>query len=340
MGVPSNLDQEIMKPPVKVVVTGATGSIGYNLLFRIASGSMLGPNQPIHLSLFNRDRPGAMDTLIGVTMELNDSWFPLLHRVDRSTDLDEAFGDADIVCLVGSVPRGPGMERGDLLLKNGEIFVEQGKALDRSAKKTCKTVVVGNPANTNALIAMSQCKNIPHENFSALTRLDHNRLVFQIARKAGVQPTQVQRACIWGNHSPTMYPDVRFCEIDGRPIKEVIDDHEWLETELVTAVQQRGREIIDRRQQSSSASAASATADHMRDWFQTGSNGWTSMAVMAGDNYGIGADIIFSYPVITFQGRWNKVGDLPIDEKAEQMLLKTKQELVEERDAVKSLLGN
>lgn len=254
------------KDPVNVVVTGGTGSIGYNLLFRIASGSMLGPDQPINLSIHSRDRPGAMEALTGVRMELNDSWFPLLQTTKIGTNLDEAFADADIACFVGSVPRGPGMERADLLKQNGKIFVEQGKALDRSAKKTCRTVVVGNPANTNALIAMSQCKNIPPENFSALTRLDHNRLVFQIARKAGVHPTRVQRACIWGNHSPTMYPDIRFCEIDGKPIFDVIDDHEWLCGELVAKVQQRGRTIIEHRQQSSSASAASATADHIRDW--------------------------------------------------------------------------
>eukprot|EP00753_Platysulcus_tardus_P003041 PLAT12203.1.p2 GENE.PLAT12203.1~~PLAT12203.1.p2 ORF type:complete len:355 (-),score=136.63 PLAT12203.1:78-1142(-) len=323
------------KEPVRVAVTGAAGQIGYALNFRIASGEMLGKDQPVILSLV--ELPHAMDALEGVAMELADCAFPLLAGIEMHSDLDAGFADIDYALLVGAKPRGPGMERGDLLKDNGEIFISQGAALN-GAKKTAKVLLVGNPANTNCLIAASHASSLPKENFAAMTRLDHDRALAQLQGKTGCAVTDVEKFCIWGNHSPTMYPDLSHALIDGKAAKEVIGDDAWIDATFIPDVQQRGAAIIKARGSSSAASAANAAIATMRDWALGSDGEWVSMAVPSDGSYGIAEGIYFSYPVITKDGGYEIVQGLPIDEYSQAKLDATEAELREERSFVEEML--
>jgi malate dehydrogenase len=322
--------------PVRVAITGAAGQIGYQLCFRIAAGDMLGRNQPVILQLI--EIPPALDALKGVAMELEDSALPLLHGITATTDLDEGFKDADFALLVGAKPRGEGMERADLLAENGKIFGPQGKSLDAVASRDVKVLVVGNPANTNALIAQANAPDLPPENFTAMTRLDHNRALAQLAAKTGTHHTRIKRMTIWGNHSSTQYPDLHHAVVDGKSAIEQIEQ-DWYESEFIPTVQQRGAAIIKARGASSAASAASSAIDHIRDWvLGTDGGDWVSMAVPSEGSYGIEPGVIFSYPCICEGGEWKVVQGLEINEFSRQRLEATDRELREEREAVESLL--
>ncbi len=322
--------------PVRVAVTGAAGQIGYSLLFRIASGAMLGPDQPIILQLL--EITPALGALQGVVMELEDCAFPLLAGITTSDDPNVAFGDANIALLVGARPRSKGMERKDLLEANGAIFTVQGKALSDNAGKDIRVLVVGNPANTNALITMHNAPNIPRERFTAMTRLDQNRAKAQLAARSGRPVSELTNLTIWGNHSATQYPDVFHAKIGGRPARDVIGDDAWIEKEFIPAVQQRGAAIIEARGASSAASAASAAIDHVRDWVAgTPEGDWVSMAIPSQGSYGVPDGLISSFPVITKDGEYRVVEGLEIDDFSRGRIDASVAELGEERDAVREL---
>lgn len=326
-----------MKDPVRVAITGAAGQIGYQLLFRIAAGDMLGADQPIILQLL--EIPPAMGAVQGVVMELEDCAFPLLHSVIASDDPNVAFKGADYALLVGARPRGPGMERSDLLEANGAIFTVQGKAINDNASKDIKVLVVGNPANTNAMIAMESAPDIDNKQFTAMTRLDHNRAMGQLAAKTGKQTNDVVKMTIWGNHSSTQYPDISNAKIDGISALEMVD-RDYYENEFIPTVQKRGAAIIKARGASSAASAASSAIDHMRTWaLGTNDGDWVSMGIPADGSYGVDAGIIFSYPVICKDGGYSIVQGLTIDKFSQDRLDATEKELREEREAVEHLLG-
>jgi len=325
-----------MKQPVRVAVTGAAGQIGYALLFRIANGDLLGKDQPVILSLL--DLPVAQKALTGVIMELNDCAFPLLAGVEPTDDPNKAFKDIDVGILVGSRPRGPGMERRDLLAANAEIFKVQGRALNENAKRDVKILVVGNPANTNAYIAMKSAPDLPKGAFTAMLRLDHNRATSMLAEKAGVAVADIEKVAIWGNHSPTMYADYRFATVGGKPIKDIINDEAWYKDTYLAAVGKRGAAIIEARGLSSAASAANAAIDHVRDWV-LGTNGkWVSMGLPSDGDYGVPEDVIFGVPVTTANGTYERVKGLPVDEFSKGRIDHTLNELLEEQAAVADLL--
>lgn len=322
--------------PVKVAVTGAAGQIGYSLLFRIASGALLGPDVPVELRLL--EITPALKALEGVVMELDDCAFPTLAGVQIGDDAEKVFDGVNHALLVGARPRGPGMERGDLLEANGGIFAPQGKALNKVAADDVHITVTGNPANTNALIAMSNAPDIPTSQFSALTRLDHNRAISQLAAKLGVPVTDITKMTIWGNHSATQYPDLFHAEVAGRNAAEAVGDQEWLANTFIPTVAKRGAAIIEARGASSAASAASATIDHARTWVQgTAEGDWTSMAVRSDGSYGVEEGLISSFPVTVKDGQWSIVQGLDIDEFSRGKIDATAAELAEERDAVKGL---
>jgi len=327
-----------MKTPITVSITGAAGQIGYALLFRIASGFVFGPDQPVNLRLIEIE-PG-LPALQGVMMELDDCAFPLLNEVVGSADLDEGFKDANWCLLVGSVPRKAGMERADLLSINGKIFTGQGQSIARNAAKDVRVLVVGNPCNTNALIAMNNATGIPHDRFFAMTRLDENRAKSQLAKKAGVHQSKVSNLCIWGNHSATQYPDFTNAKIDGRPASEVISDTEWLKGEFITTVQQRGVAVIKARGLSSAASAANAAMDTLKSLITpTPAGDWYSVAICSDGSYGIEKGLMASMPIRTeADGSWSVVQGVPVDSFSQGKIDITIHELKEERDAVKDLL--
>ena len=328
-----------MKAPLRVAVTGAAGQIGYSLLFRIASGEMLGRDQPVILQLLELPVDKAQAALKGVMMELEDCAFPLLAGMVGSADPKVAFKDVDIALLVGARPRGPGMERKDLLLENAKIFIEQGKALDAVASRNVKVLVVGNPANTNAYIAMKSAPSLPAKNFTAMLRLDHNRALSQLAAKSGKPVGSIEKLIVWGNHSPTMYADYRFATSGGASIKDVIGDENWNRTAFLPTVGKRGAAIIEARGLSSAASAANAAIDHVRDWM-LGSNGrWVTMGVASDGSYGIPKDVMYGVPVTTAAGEYTRIPDLPIDEFSREKMNATLKELEEERAGVAALLG-
>ena len=325
-----------MQTPVRVAVTGAAGQIGYSLIFRIAAGEMLGPEQPVSLHLL--EIPPAMDALSGVVMELRDSAYPLLHEVVTSSDADEAFDGVDFAMLVGARPRGPGMERKDLLQANAAIFSVQGKALDAHASRDVRVVVVGNPANTNALIAASNAPSLDRRQFTAMTRLDHNRAISQLAEETGAHTTRVHRMTIWGNHSATQYPDLNHAVVDGRPAPELVDEA-WTREEFIPTVQQRGAAIIKARGASSAASAAAAAIDHIRTWVQGTADGdWVSMAIPADGSYGAREGVVYSFPVTCSGGDYEIVEGLAVDEFSQGRMQATLDELFEERAGVEELL--
>ncbi len=325
-----------MNEPVRVAVTGAAGQIGYSLLFRIASGEMLGRDQPVILQLL--EITPALGALGGVVMELNDCAFPLLHGVTTSDDANVAFKDADYALLVGSRPRGPGMERGDLLTANGAIFTEQGRALNEAASRDVKVLVVGNPANTNALIAMHNAPDLKPEQFSAMTRLDHNRAVAQLAEKMESAIKDVQGMIIWGNHSATQVPDLTHATVSGRAATELVDES-WTQATFMPTVQKRGAAIISARGASSAASAASAAIDHMRTWVEGTPEGtWTSMGISSAGAYGVSKDIIYSFPVTVQVGKVTVVEGLELSPFMQEKLKASESELLEERAAVEQLL--
>jgi malate dehydrogenase len=322
--------------PLKVAVTGAGGQIGYSLLFRLASGSLLGADRPIKLGLLEIEP--ALKALEGVVMELDDCAFPLLAGVEIGADPTKIFDGANLALLVGARPRTKGMERGDLLEANGAIFTAQGKALNEVAASDIRVGVTGNPANTNALIAMTNAPDIPGERFSALTRLDHNRAISQLAKKAGAAVTDIKQMTIWGNHSATQYPDIFHAEIGGRNAAQVVNDQAWIENDFIPTVAKRGAAIIDARGASSAASAASATIDAARDWLLgTPEGDWVSMAVVSDGSYGVPEGLISSFPVTTRDGNWRIVGGLKIDEFSRGRIDKSTAELADERAAVTEL---
>ena len=327
-----------MKPPVRVAVTGAAGQIGYSLLFRIASGEMLGRDQPVILQLLELPIDKAQAALKGVMMELEDCAFPLLASMQGGADPKVAFKDADVAMLVGARPRGPGMERKDLLLENAKIFIEQGKALDQVASRDIRVLVVGNPANTNGYIAMKSAPSLPSRNFTAMLRLDHNRALSQLAAKSGKPVGSIEKLIVWGNHSPTMYPDYRFATADGQSLKDIINDESWNRSVFLPTIGKRGAAIIEARGLSSAASAANAAIDHVRDWL-LGSNGrWVTMGVPSDGSYGIPKDVMYGVPVTTDAGNYTRVEGLPIDAFSRERMDATLKELEEERAAVASLL--
>jgi malate dehydrogenase len=322
--------------PLKVAVTGAAGQIGYSLLFRLASGALLGQDRPIELRLLEIEP--ALKALEGVVMELDDCAFPTLAGVEIGADAEKVFDGVNLALLVGARPRGPGMERSDLLEANGAIFTAQGKALNAVAADDVRIGVTGNPANTNALIAMSNAPDIPTERFSALTRLDHNRAISQLAAKTGSPVTDIKKMTIWGNHSATQYPDLFHAEVGGRIAADVVDDQDWLENDFIPTVAKRGAAIIDARGSSSAASAASATIDAARDWLLGSAEGdWVSMAVRSDGSYDVPEGLIYSFPVVTRDGEWEIVEGLDINEFSRSKMDATAAELVEERDAVQGL---
>jgi malate dehydrogenase len=326
-----------MKAAVNVAITGAAGQIGYALAFRVASGQMLGADTPINLHLL--EITPALAALQGVVMELGDCAFPTLARCVATDAAEVAFRDCHVALLVGARPRGPGMERKDLLLANAQIFSAQGRALDAVADRNVKVLVVGNPANTNALIARANAKGLNPRNFTAMTRLDHNRALAQLAAKTGTAVTALRRMIIWGNHSSTQYPDISHCLVNGAPAAAKVDRH-WLETDFIPGVQQRGAAIIKARGASSAASAASAAIDHVRDWVQGSASGdWVSMAVPSDGSYGIAEGVIYSYPVICKNGDYALVQNLTIDAFSRARMDVSRAELAEERAGVQALLG-
>jgi malate dehydrogenase len=324
--------------PVRVAVTGAAGQIGYALLFRIASGEMLGKDQPVILQLLEIPDEKAQKALRGVMMELEDCAFPLLAGMQAYSDPIAAFKDTEIALLVGARPRGPGMERKDLLAANAQIFTAQGKALDQVANRNVKVLVVGNPANTNAYIAMKSAPSLPKHSFTAMMRLDHNRALSQLAAKTGKPVSAIERLVVWGNHSPTMYPDIRFATIGGQPAKPMVDET-WYRDTYIPTIGKRGAAIIEARGLSSAASAANAAIDHVRDWVK-GTNGkWVTMGVPSDGSYGIPEDIVYGFPVTCAGGRYEIVKGLAIDDFSRGKMDATLKELLEERDGVKHLLG-
>ena len=326
------------KAPVRVAVTGAAGQIGYALLFRIASGEMLGKDQPVILQMLELPIDKAQQALKGVMMELDDCAFPLLAGMVGTGDPKLAFKDADYAMLVGARPRGPGMERKDLLMENAKIFIEQGKALNEVASRDVRVLVVGNPANTNGYIAMKSAPDLPKANFTAMLRLDHNRAKSMLAAKAGKPVDSVDKMIVWGNHSPTMYPDIRFASVAGSPAPTLVDET-WYKSEYIPKVGKRGAAIIEARGLSSAASAANAAIDHMHDW-ALGSNGkWVTMGIPSDGSYGIPQEILYGVPVICTPGKYERVTGLEIDAYSRQMMDKTLAELQEEQDGVKALLG-
>ena len=326
------------KKPVRVAVTGAAGQIGYALLFRIASGEMLGKDQPVILQLLEIPDEKAQNALKGVMMELEDCAFPLLAGMQAHSDPVSAFKDSDYALLVGARPRGPGMERKDLLSANAQIFTAQGKALNASASRNVRVLVVGNPANTNAYIAMKSAPDLPRRNFTAMLRLDHNRALSQLAAKTGTAVADIEKLAVWGNHSPTMYADYRFASVGGKSVKDMINDQAWNKDVFLPTVGKRGAAIIAARGLSSAASAANAAIDHMHDW-ALGTNGrWVTMGVPSNGEYGIPKDIMFGYPVTTSGGSYRIVEGLPIDAFSQECINKTLAELLEEQDGVKHLL--
>jgi malate dehydrogenase len=321
------------KAPVRIAVTGPAGNIGYALVFRLAAGDMLGPDQPVILQLL--EIPQGMAALQGVVMELDDCAFPLLQDVVQTDDPATAFGDADIALLVGSMPRKQGMERSDLLSANGAIFTQQGKALSDGAAKDVRVLVVGNPANTNALIAMNNAPNIDPQRFTAMMRLDHNRAKSQIAAKAGVHSSDVTNVTIWGNHSATQYPDIFHAKVNGKPAAEVVNDQAWIESTFIPTVQQRGAKIIEARGSSSAASAANAAIDHVRDWvLGTPKDDWVSMGVPSDGSYGVPEGLMTGFPCTATGGAWSIVQGLELDGFSKQRFDASVAELVDERDAV------
>ncbi|MEW6707413.1 MAG: malate dehydrogenase [Pseudomonadota bacterium] len=326
------------KKPVRVAVTGAAGQIGYALLFRIASGEMLGKDQPVILQLLEIPDEKAQKALKGVMMELEDCAFPLLAGMEAHSDPNTAFKDTDYALLVGARPRGPGMERKDLLSANAQIFTAQGKALNAVASRNVRVLVVGNPANTNAYIAMKSAPDLPRKNFTAMLRLDHNRALSQVAAKTGKPVSAIEKMAVWGNHSPTMYADYRFATIEGKSVKDMINDEEWNKNTFLPTVGKRGAAIIEARGLSSAASAANAAIDHMRDW-ALGTNGkWVTMGIPSNGEYGIPKDVMFGYPVTTEGGEYKIVEGLPIDAFSQERINLTLKELLEEQDGVKHLL--
>jgi len=329
----------LSKSPMRVAVTGAAGQIGYSLLFRIANGDLLGKDQPVILQLLEIPDEKAQKALKGVMMELDDCAFPLLAGMTAHSDPMTAFKDIDIGLLVGARPRGPGMERKDLLSANAQIFTAQGRALNAVAKRTVKVLVVGNPANTNAYIAMKSAPDLPKKNFTAMLRLDHNRALSQLAAKSGKPVGDIEKLVVWGNHSPTMYPDYRFATIGGQSVKAMINDDAWNKDVFLPTVGKRGAAIIDARGLSSAASAANAAIDHVRDWV-LGSNGkWVTMGIASDGSYDIPEEIIYGYPVICTNGEYQMVKGLEIDAFSRERMTHTLNELLEERDGVKHLLG-
>ncbi|MFV0600669.1 MAG: malate dehydrogenase [Brachymonas sp.] len=327
-----------MKNPVRVTVTGAAGQIGYALLFRIASGEMLGKDQPVILQLLEIPDEKAQKALKGVMMELQDCAFPLLAGMEAYSDPMKAFKDTDYALLVGARPRGPGMERADLLAANAQIFTAQGKALNTVASRNVKVLVVGNPANTNAYIAMKSAPDLPAKNFTAMLRLDHNRAASQIAEKTGKPVASIEKLAVWGNHSPTMYADYRFATIDGQSVKNMIDDEDWNRNTFLPTVGKRGAAVIEARGLSSAASAANAAIDHMRDW-ALGTNGkWVTMGVPSQGWYGVPKEVICGFPVTCENGEYKVVEGLSIDAFSQQCIDKTLAELEGEKDAVQHLL--
>lgn len=326
------------KTPLRVAVTGAAGQIGYALLFRIANGDMLGKDQPVILQLLEIADEKAQKALKGVMMEIDDCAFPLLTEMTAHSDPLTAFKDVDYAVLVGARPRGPGMERKDLLEANAQIFTAQGKALDAVASRNVKVLVVGNPANTNAYIAMKSAPSLPAKNFTAMLRLDHNRALSQVAAKTGTQVKDIEKLTVWGNHSPTMYADYRFATVNGKNVKDLINDQEWNANVFLPTVGKRGAAIIEARGLSSAASAANAAIDHVHDW-HVGTNGkWTTMGVPSDGSYGIPEGIMFGFPVTTENGEYKIVQGLEIDAFSQERINLTLKELTEEREGVKHLL--
>ena len=328
-----------MKSPIRVAVTGAAGQIGYSLVFRIASGEMLGPDQPVILQMLELPMEKAQAALRGVMMELEDCAFPLLAGVIGTDDALVAFKGVDIAMLVGARPRGPGMERKDLLLENAKIFTAQGAALNAVASRKVRVLVVGNPANTNAYIAMKSAPDLDPGNFTAMLRLDHNRALSQLAGKTGKPVGDIRRLVVWGNHSPTMYPDYRFASIGGSSVKDAINDESWNRDTFIPTVGKRGAAIIEARGLSSAASAANAAIDHVRDWVLGTDGEWTTMGVPSDGSYGIPKDVIYGFPVVCKDCGYEIVQGLQIDDYSRAMMNKTLAELEEERAGVASLLG-
>lgn len=325
-----------MSTPVKVTVTGAAGQIGYALLFRIASGHLLGPDVKVHLSLL--EIPAAVKAAEGSAMELDDCAFPLLKKISISDDPSQAFDGANVGLLVGARPRGPGMERGDLLEANGGIFKPQGQAINAGAADDIKVLVVGNPANTNALIAASAAPDVPKERFTAMTRLDHNRAIAQLANKLGVPVGSITNMTVWGNHSSTQYPDLVHAKVNGENAWETVDDEAWIKDEFIPRVAKRGAAIIEARGASSAASAANAAIDHVHTWVNGTPDGdWTSMSIPTDGSYDVPEGIISSFPVTCSNGEYEIVQGLEVDDFSREMIDKTAAELVEERDAVAEL---
>lgn len=325
-----------MKAPVRVAITGGAGQIAYSLAFRIASGDMLGPDQPVILQLL--EIPPAMGALEGVVMELNDCAFPLVHGIVATDDPNVAFKDADYALLVGARPRGPGMERKDLLQANAQIFSVQGKALNDHASRDVKVLVVGNPANTNALIARENAPDLNPRQFTAMMRLDHNRALSQLAEKTGKHTTDIDKMIVWGNHSATQYPDLHHATVGGEAAMDLVDQA-WYENDFIPVVQQRGAAIIKARGASSAASAASAAVDHMRSWALGSNGGWVSMGVASDGSYGVAEGIVYSYPCVCENGDYTVVQGLEINAFSQARMDATEQELREERAAVEELLG-
>ena len=328
-----------VKPPVRVSVTGAAGQIGYSLLFRIASGEMLGKDQPVVLQLLEIPDEKAQKALKGVMMELEDCAFPLLAGMSAHADPLTAFKDIDIALLVGARPRGPGMERKDLLSANAQIFTAQGKALNQVASRHVKVLVVGNPANTNAYIAMKSAPSLPRECFTAMLRLDHNRAASQVAAKTGLAVKDIEKLCVWGNHSPTMYADYRFASINGKMVKDLINDQDWNANTFLPTVGKRGAAIIEARGLSSAASAANAAIDHVRDWVLGTDGRWVTMGIASNGEYDIPKDVIYGFPCTCANGKYEMVKGLEIDAFSRERMNLTLQELLDEQDGVKHLLG-
>ena len=326
------------KKPVRVAVTRAAGQIGYALLFRIASGEMLGKDQPVILQLLEIPDEKAQKGLKGVMMELEDCAFPLLAGMEAHSDAKAAFKDTDYALLVGARPRGPGMERADLLAANAQIFTAQGKALNASASRNIKVLVVGNPANTNAYIAMKSAPDLNPDNFTAMLRLDHNRAASQIALKTGKAVVDIEKLCVWGNHSPTMYADYRFATIAGHSVKDMINDQEWNANVFLPTVGKRGAAVIEARGLSSAASAANAAIDHIRDWSLGTQGKWVTMGIASKGWYGIPKDVMFGFPVTCANGQYTVVEGLPIDAFSQSCIDKTLKELTDEQAGVAHLL--
>lgn len=328
-----------MTSPIRVAVTGPAGAIGYSIVYRIAAGEIFGPDQPVILQLI--EIPPAMKALEGVVMELDDCAFPLLKGIVATDDPNAGFSGANAAILIGGKPRTKGMERADLIKDNGAIFTSLGKAINDNAADDIRVVVVANPCNTNALIAMHSAPDVPNERFTAMTRLDQNRAKAQLAKKAGVAVSEVTNLAIWGNHSPTMYPDFTNALIGGKPVTEVITDHEWLKGQFLTTVQKRGAAIIEARGASSAASAGNAAIDHMRDWFKvTPENDWVSMAVPSTGAYGVAEGLIYSFPVrCDGKGNYTIVEGLELDAFSREKMAVTEKELVEEREVVAHLIN-